>query len=58
MRVANLIQRLKEGYEPDEHLIVTYWSREDFSPEITDDQWPELAKKADNLDFSDMLFHI
>ena len=52
MRVKYLIEQLKE-YDPDDEIIVAYWTKEWFSEllecDITNEQWIDIADAGNDV---------
>lgn len=55
MKTKDLIEVLQKYHKPDEELICTWWSKDEFQPELSDEQWQLVCQRADHkLDTSGM----
>jgi len=46
------IRHLQLCLEPEEHVIMMFWSRESFDHDMTDQEWEKVVSKTDEYEFS------
>ena len=46
------IRHLQLCLEPEEHIIMLFWSRESFDHDLTDQEWEKVVSKTGEYEFS------
>lgn len=59
MKVKEIIEQLKNNYDEDDSLVIAWWGKEDFDPDLVNDlvnnpslDWESVCYRMNDIDWS------